>query len=409
MEFFTLSWLVLKRRWPVLVAAVAIALIAVGIFNATQREESTASATLFLRAPDVKSSASAYQGDLFSRQRALTYQDMFKSDDLAQLVIDKLSLSTSPEALAAKVHASTVKDTVLLTVSVTDSNPQQAADLANAYASVFGQFVARMENVQNNADIPPLVTLVRAADAASAVRGGYPMWQLITAALVAAAILSGLLIWLLEHFDTKIRTRAQVESLSDVPVLGVVPEFDLLNRATSVAEAYAESDDFADAIRRLSVNVEYRATSLVHDGLVPVVAVLSDRPETGKSVLVEALVGAYEERGLKATSVRIVATNSSQLGVPVFVGRGGAQYSSLAELKVAHDIILLDGGASAGSALAQVAAEAADAVLVVIRPAQSTTVGLGNTLADARIVETPVIGVAVNRADEANTLAGVFV
>ena len=69
----------------------------------------------------MKTSGSAYQGDLFSRQRAQTYIKMFHSDELAQTVIDKLALNITPQQLVSQVSASAVKGTVLMTISVTDA------------------------------------------------------------------------------------------------------------------------------------------------------------------------------------------------------------------------------------------------------------------------------------------------
>lgn len=59
-------------------------------------------ATLFLRAPDFTDSTSAYQGDLFSQQRALSYAGMINSEDLAQLAVNRLGIQMSPSEMAAK-------------------------------------------------------------------------------------------------------------------------------------------------------------------------------------------------------------------------------------------------------------------------------------------------------------------
>jgi uncharacterized protein involved in exopolysaccharide biosynthesis len=84
MELLKRWLIVLRRRWLVVAACVVVAFVAASAYNATAPKAYTASTQLFLRAPDVKTSAGAYQGDLFSRQRVQTYSKMFQSDDLAQ-------------------------------------------------------------------------------------------------------------------------------------------------------------------------------------------------------------------------------------------------------------------------------------------------------------------------------------
>jgi receptor protein-tyrosine kinase len=124
MELLIKTWTKIGQRWQVVAACVALALLGAVVYQASAGPAYTASTEIFLRAPDVKTSAGAYQGDLFSRQRAQTYVKLFESDDLAKLVIDKLGLTITPHQLVSKVSATAVKNTVLMVVSVTLSMPR---------------------------------------------------------------------------------------------------------------------------------------------------------------------------------------------------------------------------------------------------------------------------------------------
>src|SRR5690349_15679226 len=112
MDLLTRAWLIFKRRWALLLLPVVILLASVALLDALLPQKYTATATLFLRAPDVKTSASAYQGNLFTMQRANTYVEMIKSDELAQLIVDKLALNMSAHELAGQVSANPIRDTV---------------------------------------------------------------------------------------------------------------------------------------------------------------------------------------------------------------------------------------------------------------------------------------------------------
>lgn len=133
-----------SRFWPLLLGAV-IGLAAGLAYTLVTPTAYTATSVLFLTSPASTDSIGAYQGDLFSQQRATTYVQLFGSDDLATKVIDDLGLKTTPGALKHEVVATQVPKTVLMTVAVTDTSRQRAADIANSYAMNFNDYVQRLE------------------------------------------------------------------------------------------------------------------------------------------------------------------------------------------------------------------------------------------------------------------------
>src|ERR1700742_2686197 len=147
MELLTRGWTKFRQRWPIVLACLAVAVLGVTVYHVSAARNYVASTRLFLRAPDVKTSTGAYQGDLFSRQRLQTYVKMFHSEELAQMVVDRLGLNLTAQQLASKVSATPVKNTVLIDVSVTDSNAQHAGNIANGYGDVLATYIAKIENI----------------------------------------------------------------------------------------------------------------------------------------------------------------------------------------------------------------------------------------------------------------------
>lgn len=152
------------RWWPSAVGVVLGCLAGVALLLSSATSY-TASTTLFIGSPVSVDSAGAYAGDLFGQQRAVSYSQLFTSDDLATKVIDDLSLQLSPAELVAHVTAKQVPKTVLLEVSVTDASPQRAADIANAYASNFAAYVARLETPVTSSQSVAKISVVRKATA----------------------------------------------------------------------------------------------------------------------------------------------------------------------------------------------------------------------------------------------------
>ena len=309
MELLIRGWTKFRQRWPILLACLAVAAVGVIVYCASADKKYTASTELFLRAPDVKTSAGAYQGDLFSRQRAQTYVNMFHSDELAQMVIDKLGLTVTPQQLVSKVSATTVKNTVLMVVSVTDSNPQHAANIANGYGGVLGTYIAKLENVGNNPNVPPLVQVVTKANPASAKVSGYPTWMVAFAAGAVALLVATGFIWFLEHFDTKVRSRRQVEEITGCDIIGKLPKTRALGSDGNVGQAFDESEEFKQAALRLSLNVESVLQRLprIKAEIPPVVAVVAGHRGDGGTVVTRALARAFADRGRAVGVVSLAA------------------------------------------------------------------------------------------------------
>lgn len=182
-----------RRFWPLLLGAV-IGLVAGFVYTLVIPTAYTAKSVLFLTSPASTDSIGAYQGDLFSQQRATTYVQLFGSDDLATKVIDDLGLKTTPGALKHEVVATQVPKTVLMTVAVTDRSGQRAADIANSYALNFNDYVQRLEtsrvtgtptiaiSIVNKAEVPKspssvgLPTALAVGLAGGLALAGFGLW-----------------------------------------------------------------------------------------------------------------------------------------------------------------------------------------------------------------------------------------
>lgn len=429
MELLKKGWTVCRQRWLIFLTFVAVAAVGAALYNATAGEQYTASTELFLRAPDVKSSASAYQGDLFSRQRAQTYVKMFQSDELAQMVIDRLGLDMTSNQLVSQVSASTVKSTVLMVISVTDRNAQRAANIANAYGDVLGKFIAKLENVENNPDIPPLVQVVTRASPASATAAGLPSWMVALAAVVMALVAATGLVWFLDHFDTKVRSRRKIEEITESDIIGRLPKTRALGSGGDADKAFDESEDFAQAALRLSLNVESVLRRLPKVEIPPVIAVVAGHRGDEGPVAARALARAFADRGRKVALVRIAARreqsvkgeagaasaeggNKTEPVTTVTCPSAGLTAEALDRqidaLRPASDFILIDTPAFHESIDAQLAVAAADAAVLVVRPASTTTLSLSELDAGVKVLDAPVLGVVVNLANESATVDGSY-
>ncbi|HXO57274.1 MAG TPA: hypothetical protein VN866_12135 [Mycobacterium sp.] len=428
----TRGWTKFRQRWPIVLACLAAAVLGVTVYHVSAGKDYVASTELFIRAPDMKTSVGAYQGDLFSRQRAQTYVKMFHSEELAQMVVDKLGLNITARQLASKVAATSVKNTVLIVVSISDGNAQHAANIANGYGDVLATYIAKIENISGDPRVGPLVQMVTRADPASATVSGYPTSMVAFAALTMALLVAASLIWFLERFDNKVRSRRQLEEITGCDIVGKLPKTRALGSNGDVGQAFDESEEFKQAALRLSLNIEsvLQRIPRVKSEIPPVVAVVAGHHGDGSTVATRALARAFAERGRATGVVSLDAPNRDlKEAKPVVAGSAIAKTGNGTDpvttvscstaalateirgrdtLLLESDVVLIDTPAFHESIDSQLALSVADAVVLVVRPIANTTLSLCRLVAAMKALDILVLGVVVNQATESSTIEGFY-
>ena len=89
--------------------------------------------------------SNAYALGLYSEQRIASYADLAKDPALLGRVIRQVGLNITAEELASRVTATPVPSSVILQVSVTDSDPEMARTVARAEANEIVKLVASLE------------------------------------------------------------------------------------------------------------------------------------------------------------------------------------------------------------------------------------------------------------------------
>jgi non-specific protein-tyrosine kinase len=79
-----------------------------------------------------------------------TYQQLVVTDPVLTAVINRLGLPPDLAALRANVSASAVSGTQILRISVSDTDPQRAAEIANAVADEFARYVSEQTSLLTN-------------------------------------------------------------------------------------------------------------------------------------------------------------------------------------------------------------------------------------------------------------------
>jgi len=89
-----------------------------------------------------------YTSLITSERLARTYSAMLTGRPVMEAVIQQLGLDASPDALVRRISVELVRDTQLIRLSVEDTDPARAAQIANAVADVFALQNQSMQQVR---------------------------------------------------------------------------------------------------------------------------------------------------------------------------------------------------------------------------------------------------------------------
>jgi polysaccharide biosynthesis transport protein len=288
---------VLQRRWiSILVITLAtLAVTALVTFLLTPKY--TASTRLFFGVQGAQSGSDLAQGSTFAEDQLASYAEVATSPLVLQPVIDQLALPETPTQLAEKVSAFAPTDTVIIQVTVNDANADQSARIANAIGQRLASVTSDLSPRRQDGSQSVKATILSPAQVPTVPSSPNILRNL------AAGLLLGLLLGIAvaivrRLLDTKIRSEADLELVSSVPVLGVVP-FDSDAEAHPVVIRDDPLSVRAEAVRRLRTNLQFVEAAEQSRSVV----VTSSIPGEGKTTAALNLAASLSDAGLNVVLV----------------------------------------------------------------------------------------------------------
>lgn len=247
----------LRSRWPVVLAFVVLGLLVASLVVIFVPRKYESSIVLYIAAqsqPD--NSQAAYQGSLLSEQRVKSYTELATGDRVADDIITRLGLPDTPRELAEKITATSATDTVLLTISVTDSDPELAARVANAVGDSMMTLVTDLEqpSVAGRPAAVFLRSVERASPSTDAVSPNVP---LCFAAGFLLGLVAGIGVVLLRvSLDTSIKRTDSALEVEGMPLLGEIMMSEDVR--ADVGKAWESLDGrVAEAFRHIRTSIQF--------------------------------------------------------------------------------------------------------------------------------------------------------
>lgn len=155
-----------------------------------------------------------------SQKLVVTYGEIVKSRIVLEQTIDSLKLDMTYGQLLRKTTAQQVGGTEILKIAVQDENPEQAAVIANKISDVFVKEVMRILKVNNVETIDKAIPIEKPVNVKTALN--------IAIAMILGLMLGVFTAFVLEYMDNTIKTENDVQKHLDLPVLGLIPDHDLV-------------------------------------------------------------------------------------------------------------------------------------------------------------------------------------
>jgi capsular exopolysaccharide synthesis family protein len=291
---------IFHKSWILIVACVLFGIAASAAASIATTPKYVASTQLYV---SVKAAADAGSGELvqgtsFARQAVTSYVDVVNSAIVLNDVIAELGLDLTAAQLAPSIASSSPLNTVLIDVSVTNSDPALAAKIANSVGSNFSRIVVdELEKPDGEAISPVKIETIQPAQVPTRPTSPNVPLNIALGLLVGLAVGIGIAV-LRSVLDTRIHSLHDIELVTDTPMLGGINFDPDAKKRPLVVHADPKSPR-AESFRSLRTNLQFVNISGGPRSFV----VTSSIPGEGKSTTTANLAIALAETGVRVALI----------------------------------------------------------------------------------------------------------
>ena len=153
-------------------------------------------------------------------QLVSTYSELVKSNNILGQVISNLGINIDAEELRKNVQVTSVEDTELIEITVSNENPEYAAKIANEIAKVFEEKIAKeIYNINNVHIVDEAVVEAEPSNVNHAK-------NIVIFAFIGAVV-AVMYVLIANMLDTTVKTQEDIEKSIKIPVLASIPMYDM--------------------------------------------------------------------------------------------------------------------------------------------------------------------------------------
>lgn len=263
----------LKRGWPVVLLGAAAFVALASVYLALTPKQYEATAVLLVSTKDPVSIGDLQQGALFSANAVNTYAQIIDSSTVLGPVATAMRPQRSADELVSMVSTITAQGSTLINVTATGHDPALVANIANAAATSAGRVIPTLDGVSEGRPLVQLQTIRPAVERDQAVSPNVK--RILVLGFLVGAVVGLAAAIAFQALDTRIRRVHDLQVLTEVPLLAVVPR---TRRAAHHAMVVRQDPTGAsgEAFRTLRTNVRFLDTGVRKSLVVTAVADQSD-------------------------------------------------------------------------------------------------------------------------------------
>lgn len=434
------------KKYVLVIAAVALALV-IGVFiydKSIKKPLYTTYTTIILtKSNEAQTGTTITQNDILLNQKLVeTYSKIIKSKLVLEQVISETGVTYTTEELSENVSVEAYENTEMLKISVTDQDPELAANIANSIAQVFSGEIAKIYQINN-------ISVVDVAVTPEEVSNNTLKRDLLIALFISIFGTIGV-VFVVYYFDDTVKLTDNLEEEIGMPVVAKVFKSDIGSKNNRKIELLAQKypkSVVSESIKTLRTNLQFSSV----DEDIKTILITSSIPGEGKSFISANLAISFAQtdkrvlivdcdmrkgrqhrifklsnsKGLSnlliddMTNYKDYINKTSVPGVHV-ITRGTVPPNPsellnskknadlLRVLKAKYDVIIYDGVPCNGLPDSIIMSKLVDKVLIVSSDSMTPKSVLESTKKQLESVNAPIAGDVLNNVNRKNSTYGKY-
>lgn len=222
----------LKKRWKMILIITILSTVVAGVYSFYSiKPIYTGRAKIFIGKEGETPGAKIYDsGDIsFYKSLMTTYIELIKTKESTKKALNTIGKDTGDGNVArvlSNLSVTQVGDTQMLDIGYTTGNKDEVVEILTA---VTNTFMLRSKELIPNGNIQ----VIQPPQEPRAPLGDNKARNTILGLLVGLMVSVGI-VFLREYLDNSVKKTEELEELLDIPVIGSIPNFDILNKKKKV-------------------------------------------------------------------------------------------------------------------------------------------------------------------------------
>ena len=206
-----------KRKFSIVLVALVFAIAAFGYSAFLAKKEYQSTSRIYVVSRQNQDNNALTNSDLQAGSYLVKdYREIILSQNVLSQAIEELKLDLTPAELSKKISVSVPTDTRILSITVKDGDPKEAARIANGLRNVAAEKIIAVTKVSD-------VTTLDEAEVPQSPSSPNIRRNVLLGFIAGAGLMVVLMV-VVEVLDDRVKRPEDVEELMGLTLLGIVPD-----------------------------------------------------------------------------------------------------------------------------------------------------------------------------------------